>query len=74
MSDGLLLYVGIYIICCINAMNMLYIRSSAEQIAVLYMAAVWDRKTCGQAASTSRLDDANLKWKTIFYPIVKKVG
>lgn len=74
MSNGLLLYIGIYIICCINATNILYVRSSAEQIAVLYTAAVWDRKTCGQAVSTSHLDDANLKWKTIFYPIVEKVG
>jgi hypothetical protein len=59
---------------CVGLMltNMLYVWSSAKQIAMLYVAAVWDGKTCGQAASTSRLDDA--KWKITFYPIIEKVG
>ena len=31
----------------------------AKEIAVLYAVVVWDGKACGQAASTSRRDDAN---------------
>ena len=40
-------------------MNMLHFWSLAKEIAVLYAIVVWDRKACGQAASTSRLDNAN---------------
>ena len=40
-------------------MNMLHFWSLAKEIAVLYTVVVWDRKACGQAASTSHLDNAN---------------
>jgi hypothetical protein len=43
----------------INADECVYFWSLAEEIAVLYTAVVWNGKTCGRAASISRLDDAN---------------
>jgi hypothetical protein len=39
--------------------NMLDFWSLAKQIAVLFMAVVWDGKACGRAASASCLDGAN---------------
>jgi hypothetical protein len=38
-------------------MNMLFFWSLVKQITVLFTAVVWDGKTCGRAASASRLDD-----------------
>lgn len=40
-------------------MNMLFFWSLVKQITVLFMAVVWDRKTCGWAASASHLDNTN---------------
>jgi len=56
-------YLDVMLICPFGGLRcsvvILYFWSLAKEIAVLFTAVVWDEKTCGRTASSSRLDDAN---------------